>query len=75
MIISKFTNSQLDYFRRECNFVGKERELFELRAQGKSLEECGEAMSVGRSTTGYISQRVNSKISNAIKFLDDKKRW
>ena len=46
MIISDFTNIELEYLRRACNFVNNEKDLFELRSQGLSLEEVAEVLNL-----------------------------
>ena len=38
MTISDFTQIELDYFRDKCNFVNLEKDVFELRASGYTLE-------------------------------------
>ena len=62
MIISNFTVKELDYFRDNCNFVGDELLVFELRSYGVSLKEIAEIMSVSLDTAKKISRRVNKKI-------------
>lgn len=39
MLISDFTVPELDHLRVNCNFVGNEKEVFELRSQGIPLEQ------------------------------------
>lgn len=39
MIISDFTEPELDLFRNKCNFVNYEKDLFEMRARGIPLEQ------------------------------------
>lgn len=63
MIISDFTNIELEYLRRNCNFVNNERDLFELRGQGLSLEEIAEVMNLSVDGIKKISRKVNKKIS------------
>ena len=62
MIVSDFTKPELDYYRANCNFVGNEQQVFELRSQGISLEEIAENLNMSvegikrsaeRSTTKY----------------------
>jgi len=55
-----FTVPQLEYYRTFCNFSPEERELFNLRAEGKSLEECAEIMH--RENVKKLSVRVNNKM-------------
>ena len=62
MIVSDFTVPELNVFREQCNFIGNEREVFEYRSQGISLEEIAEAMNMSVTHIGRISQRVNRKI-------------
>lgn len=62
MIIKDFTEPELDFFRRQCNFVGAERQLFELRSQGVPLEEIAEILGMTDSGIRKVSQRVNRKI-------------
>ena len=63
MIISDFTNIELDCLRKNCNFVGNESDLFELRSQGLSLEEIAEVLNLSVDGIKKISRKVNKKIS------------
>lgn len=63
MIISDFTNIELEYLRRNCNFVNNEKDLFELRGQGLSLEEIAEVLNLSVDGIKKISRKVNKKIS------------
>lgn len=63
MIISDFTNIELDYLRKNCNFVNNEKDLFELRGQGLSLEEVAEVLNLSVEGAKKISRKVNKKIS------------
>ena len=62
MVVSDFTVPELNVFREQCNFIGSERQVFEYRSQGISLEEIAEAMNMSVTHIGRISQRVNKKI-------------
>lgn len=62
MIVSDFTVPELDRFRAQCNFVGEEKQVFELRSQGISLERIAEYLNMSVTHTGRISQKVNKKI-------------
>lgn len=62
MIVSDFTKIELDYYRENCNFVGDEVGVFELRSQGVPLERIAETLNVSVTHIGRISQRVNKKI-------------
>lgn len=66
MKICGFTEFELNYFRKYCNFTHTERELFELRCKDIPLEDCAEAMNVSVSTVKRLSRRVNSKIIRVI---------
>lgn len=63
MIISDFTNIELECLRKACNFVGNEHDLFELRSQGLSLEEIAEVLNLSVDGIKKISRKVNKKIS------------
>lgn len=66
MIISDFTKPELDLFREQCNFVGHEKDLFEMRSQGISLVAI--ARKIGYTTDGIndISRKVNNKIKKVL---------
>ena len=63
MIISVFTNIELEYLRKNCNFVNNETDLFELRSQGLSLEEVAEVLNLSVDGAKKISRKVNKKIA------------
>ena len=62
MIISNFTQIEIDYLLQKCNFTTLERELFLYRAKGISLDVISEKLSISRDWAGKLSQRVNKKI-------------
>ena len=62
MVVSDFTKIELDYYRANCNFVGDEVGVFELRSQGVPLERIAETLNMSVTHIGRISQRVNKKI-------------
>ena len=62
MIIKDFSEFELNYFRKYCHFVGDERTLFELRADGVSIEEIAEILNRSVDGAKKISQKVNKKI-------------
>ena len=62
MTIKDFTKPELDYFRENCNFVGIESDVFELRSQGIPLEEIAEALNMSVDGIKKVSRRVNKKI-------------
>lgn len=63
MIISDFTEIELEYFRRSCNFVGCERDVFELRSKGVPLEQVAEKVNMSVDGIKKISKKVNNKIT------------
>ncbi len=62
MIISDFTKPELDLFRDNCNFVGCETQVFELRSQGITIEEIAEQLNMSAEGIKQISRKVNRKI-------------
>ena len=62
MIVSDFTMPELERLRKQCNFVGNEMKVFDLRSQGVPLEEIAEILNMSVTHTGRISQKVNKKI-------------
>lgn len=46
MIISDFTAPELEYFRKNCNFVNLEIQIFEQRAKGVTLEALAENLNI-----------------------------
>lgn len=68
MIVSSYTVPELNYFRANCNFVGDEITVFELRSLGVPLEEIAERLSYTHSGIKRVSQKVNSKIERVQSF-------
>ena len=62
MVVSNFTVPELNRLREQCNFVGMESRVFELRSKGNTLEEIAEILNVSVTHIGRISQKVNKKI-------------
>jgi len=62
MIISDFTKLELDVFRDNCNFVGCERDIFDLRSQGIPLESIAETLNLSIDGAKRLSRKVNTKI-------------
>lgn len=62
MIISDFTKPELDLLRENCNFVGCEQTIFDLRSQGMPLESIAELLNLSIDGAKRISRKVNSKI-------------
>lgn len=61
-MIADFTVPELNYFRENCNFVGLEVRVFELRSQGIPLEEIAEILNMSVDGVKKISRKVNKKI-------------
>lgn len=66
MVISDFTVVELEYFRNRCNFVGYEKELFDLRSKGIPLERIAEQLNMSVDGVKKISRKVNNKILKVI---------
>lgn len=66
MIISKFTEIELEYFRKNCNFVGDEILVFEFRSRGIELNKIAEALDLRIDQVKKISRKVNRKIINSL---------
>ena len=66
MIVSDFTRLELDYLRKNCNFVGTENQVFELRSQGIALEEIAEKLNMSVNGIKKVSRKVNNKIIRVI---------
>ena len=62
MVISGYTNIELDYLRKTCNFVGYESDVFEMRSKGIPLEQIAEDLNLSVDGTKKISRKVNNKI-------------
>ena len=66
MIVSSFTVPELNYFRDNCNFVGNETYVFELRSRGIPLEEIAEILNMSSEGIRKVSQKVNNKIKRVL---------
>ena len=66
MIIADFTKPELDMLRNNCNFVGCEMDIFNLRSRGVPLESIAETLNLSVDGTKRISQKVNNKISRVL---------
>ena len=62
MIIAKFTEPELEHFRKTCNFVGDEIFVFEFRSKGIQLKQIAEALDIPVDKVKKISRKVNKKI-------------
>ena len=68
MIVSDFTNLELNYFRDNCNFVGNENQVFEMRSKGITLEEIAERLNMSVEGIKRISRKVNRKITIVLNY-------
>ena len=66
MIISDFTYDELEFFRKRCNFVNFEKQIFERRAEGVSLQQIAEDLDISYDYARYLSRKVNKKIIKVI---------
>lgn len=66
MVVADFTVPELTFLRNNCNFVGNELKVFELRSQGISLEEIAERLDMSVEGIKKVSRKVNNKISRVL---------
>lgn len=66
MIIADFTEFELEFFRQNCNFVGNEKLVFELRGKGVPLELIAEQVNLSVDGAKRISKKVNNKIKRTL---------
>jgi len=62
MMVSDFTVPELDHLRANCNFVGNEIQVFELRSRGIPLERIAEELNMSVEGIKKVSRKVNNKI-------------
>ena len=62
MIVSNFTVPELNFLRDNCNFVGNEIDVFELRSRGIPLEQIAETLNMSAEGIKKVSKKVNNKI-------------
>lgn len=66
--VCEFIEPELDRFRAICNFVGIEKDVFELRARGYSLYEMSDKLDIDYEVIKRTSQKVTHKIIKAISY-------
>lgn len=66
MDIKGFTKPELDYLRENCNFIGNELELFNLRGRGISVEQAAEMIGLTDSGARKVSVKINDKIKRVL---------
>lgn len=62
MKICRFTEPELDVFRKLCNFTDAELQYFNLRAKDKSNAEISFIMNVSESTVSKLAREVKRKM-------------
>ena len=62
MIIHEFVESELEHFRKECNFTEDELKYFNLKAKGKTNIFIAMEMNISERTVNNIAKRVRKKI-------------
>jgi len=60
--ICRFTEPELEVFRRLCNFTPAEMEYFNLRAKDKSNIEISMELHISESTVYSLAREVKRKI-------------
>ena len=63
-VIITYTADELEVMRTKCNFTKQELQLFNLRNEQKTLEECAEEMHISTRTAGRINKMMMRKITN-----------
>lgn len=66
MRIPDFTLPEINKIKFLANFTAQEIELFDLRNEEHSLEDCAEIMNVSVSTIKRINSKMKSKIIRVI---------
>ena len=66
MVVSDFTVPELNYLRDNCNFVGNEIKVFEMRSKGIPLEEIADMINMTADSIRKVSVRVNKKIERVL---------
>lgn len=66
MKICSFTNRELDFFRKECNFTDMESRCFELKAKDYTNTQLAMELNVSESTVSVVMRRVRTKITKVL---------
>lgn len=66
MKICAFTKSELDTFRKECNFTMLEAQCFELKAKNCTNVELGMKLNICDSTVSTTMKSVRAKITSVL---------
>ena len=62
MEIKKFIKAEVDFYRKECNFVNDEIDVFEMRSRGVPLERIAELKGYTPDGIRKVSKDVTNKI-------------
>ena len=62
MKINNFVESELEMFRRACNFSDEELEYFNLRAKDKSNTQIALTMNCSEAKISKLARRVKDKM-------------
>lgn len=62
MVIKKLVEPELNLYRSQCNFIGEEAEVFEMRSKGVGLEEIAERLEYSYDGIKKVSRTVDDKI-------------
>lgn len=65
--ISEMVEPQLNYYRKNCNFLEDELKFFNMSSRNKSLIQISLSMNISESSVCNLSRRVYKKIQ----LLDD----
>lgn len=66
MEIYDFTEPELQFFRKQCNFTPEELEYFELRSKDKKNYQIAMEMCVSESKIYSLSKKVKSKMKRVV---------
>lgn len=65
-IKTEFTEPECERFRRECNFTGEERAVFDLRVKAHSIVEIQHALNMSESTVNRRIRNIKKKIDKVL---------
>ncbi len=66
MKVYDFTQKEVDYFLRECNFTPIEEKVFLMRCKDCTLQEVADELNVCYKTAYRINKRVINKIIRSV---------
>ena len=65
-MIRDFVESELEYFRSQCNFTPDELEYFNLKAKDYSNVQVAMTMKVSEAQVSKLAKRVKSKMKRVL---------